>query len=332
MSEKNKLQMDYEKIPSVKLPVSRFVLGTAFMPMLLGDNDAAFCILDAASDLGINTFDTARMYGESERVFGDWLEKNKNRDSIVLLTKGCNPTRENPHRCTSEALKEDIECSFKMLRTDYIDIYLLHRDDPTAPVEPIVEILNNYHVAGKIGAFGVSNWTIERIEEANAFACSQGMMPFAISEPCFSLAEQMGDPWGGSIHISGPHGEPARNWYIKNNMPVFAYSSLARGFLSGKYHADNFDKKAPDIQYGMLDEYYFPENIERLRRCELLAKSYDVSVPEIALAWELKQPMRVFPIISPSRVEHLKKNIRAFDLKLTDEQCLWLDLKLEILE
>jgi len=329
MYNNNKLQMNYETLLYVKLPVSRFVLGTAFMPMFLGDNDAAFNVLDAAYTMGINTFDTARMYGEAERVLGDWMEKHKNREDITILTKGCNPTRENPHRCTPEALQEDIEGSFKMLRTDYIDIYLLHRDDHSAPVEPIVEILNEYHAAGKIGAFGGSNWTTERIEEANVYACAQGMIPFTVSEPCFSLAEQIGDPWGGSIHISGPHGAPARSWYKENDMPIFAYSSLARGFLSGKYHADDFNTKAPDIQYGMLDEYYFPDNIERLRRCEQLAKNYGVTVPEIALAWELKQPMRVFPIISPSRVEHLEKNILALDLKLTDEQCLWLDLKLE---
>ena len=83
------------------------------------------------------------------------------------------------------------------MRTDYIDIYLLHRDDPAVPASEIVEIFNAMHREGKIGAFGGSNWTHERIQEANAYAKDHGLIPFTVSSPNFGLADQIADPWGG---------------------------------------------------------------------------------------------------------------------------------------
>ena len=125
--------------------------------------------------------------------------------------------------------------SSQYLKTDFIDIYLLHRDDPEIEAGVAVEILNALYAEGKIGAFGGSNWTHQRIEEANEYAYKHSLVPFSVSSPNFGLADQICDLWGGGcVSISGSAHKEAREWYCRNQMPVIAYSSLGRGLFSGR--------------------------------------------------------------------------------------------------
>ena len=158
-----------------------------------------------------------------------------------LLYTSCHPY-DGRDRVTPENLKHDIEQSFERLGTDYIDIYLMHRDDPKVEPGPMVEILNEYHKAGRIGAFGGSNWTHQRIAEANQYAGEHGLIPFTVSSPNFGLCDQIGDPWGGGpgcVTISGPSNAEARAWYRDNQIPVLAYSSLGRGMFAGIVKSDD---------------------------------------------------------------------------------------------
>ncbi len=317
--------MKYESITGILTPVSRMVFGCANDAMSPGKD--ADELLDAVFDLGINTFDTAEVYDGSEVCLGNWMRRRGNRENVVVITKGCHP-RGDEDRVTPEALKEDLEHSLKQLDTDYIDIYLLHRDDFSVPVGPLVEILNEYYDAGKIRAFGGSNWTIPRIEEANAYAAGHGLVPFTVSSPNYSLCEQCGDPSPGSaggVTIAGPQNEASRQWYRDHHMPAFAYSSLARGMLSGK--VKSYD---PEGALKVLDEfaimgYYCPENFARLARAEQLAKEKDATVAQIALAWILNQDLPIFPIVGSSRIETMKKNTAAADIYLSSEEIHWLD-------
>ena len=203
--------------------------------MLLGQD--ADEMLDAAVGNGINAFDTARNYGGAEASLGRWLKKRGVRGEVVLLSKCAHPD-ERGSRVNERAIREDFARSQEALGTDYIDIYLLHRDDERVPVGEIVELLNAMHREGKIGAFGGSNWTHERLAAANEYARSRGLIPFAASSPNFGLAHQMCDPWGGGcVTISGAENGAAREWYRKTQLPVIAYSSLGRGFFSGKFRS-----------------------------------------------------------------------------------------------
>ena len=318
--------MQYFRLSPLENPVSRFIYGTAIGPMFA--NEDASEILDAVYAAGINTFDTARIYGESECSLGRWIEARGLRDKVNILTKGCH---HNPYRArvTPYDLRADLADSLARLGTDHVELYLLHRDDPTVPVGPIVETLNELQAAGRIRCFGGSNWTHTRIEAANEYAYAHGLNGFVVSSPCFSLAEQIGDPWGGSVHISGPRFKEARAWYMRQNMPVFAYSSLARGFLSGKFRTDSGKGVAetfPHMGPSIAAEYEYPENLERLRRAEALAAEKGLTVPQIALAWTLRHPMFVCPILSPSTPAHLQANLQALEIRLTDEEFHWLNL------
>ena len=157
-------------------------------------------LLDFVYGSGITAFDTARVYGQSETLLGKWIEEKNMREKIVILSKCGHPDLKTwEKRVNEKAMWEDLETSLKELRTDFLDIYLLHRDDPDVETGEIVEIFNGMHAEGKIGAFGGSNWTHERIEQANEYAYKHNLIPFTVSSPNFGLADQAGDPWAADV-------------------------------------------------------------------------------------------------------------------------------------
>lgn len=318
--------MEYRTIDGIDQPLSRIVFGCAIEPMLKGE-DVNY-LLDAVADMGITVFDTAENYGLSEASLGRWMRERKNREKLVIISKGCHPYGKD--RVTPEDLKNDIEQSFERLGTDYIDIYFLHRDDHKIDPGIMVEVLNEYYKKGKIRAFGGSNWTAERIELANTYAKEHGLQPFTVSSPNFGLADQIGDPFGGGdgcVTISGPEHARDRAWYLANQMPVFAYSSLGRGFFSGRVKSD-----APEEAKNVIDEfavkgYCYQENFERLRRVEELAKEKQCSVPQMALAWVLAQKLNVFPLVSARNPKRMQDNLAALSINLTEKEQKWLNLE-----
>ncbi len=318
--------MEYTYVKAIEKNLSRIAFGCAIAPMLAGENVNE--LLDGCVELGINTFDTAENYGLSEVSLGNWMRERKNREDLVIISKGCHPYGKD--RVNPEEMIKDIEQSFERLGTDYIDIYFLHRDDYKIDPGIMVEILNEYHKKGKIGAFGGSNWTHERIMQANAYAKEHGLVPFTVSSPNYGLADQIGDPFGGGagcVSIAGPAQEEARIWYQKEEMPIFAYSSLARGFFSGKVKYDEKEKASEVIDEFAVKGYCYPENFERLRRVELLAKEKNCTVAQLALAWTLQQPLQVILLASARSKERMKENMKAFDIVLSEEEKNWVDLK-----
>ena len=279
--------------------------------------------LDMAWENGFTVFDSANAYGNAEKNLGIWMELRDLREKIIILDKGCNPGMHGSQdEMTPELIKAQVEESLKRMHTDYLDLYILHRDDKTKPVGPIVEILNELQEQGKIKKFGGSNWSFERVKEANEYAKTHGLHGFSVVSPCFNMLEMKGDPWGGSIHISGEPGKKARVWYMNQNIPVFSYSSLARGFLSGKYKTSSGKTMEECLLPATIQEYGYPENLEKLQKAEELAKKKECTVSQIALAWLLHQPLIVYPIISPSSEKHMIDNIGAFGIDLSEENIL----------
>ena len=206
---------------------------------------------------------------------------------------------------------------------------MLHRDDLSQPVGPIVEALNEHQAAGRIRAFGGSNWTHARIEEVNAYAAAHGLAPFTASSPNYGLADQVQDPWGpGCVTLSGPANADARAWYVANQMPVFAYSSLARGFFSGRITPDNFAETKSLLDRACLTAYCHDVNFERLRRTLTLAEEKQVTVPQLALAYILTSPLNVFALVGVRNGDEFAENVQAFDIALTEDERAWLNLAL----
>lgn len=319
--------MEYIKIPYVDKPVSRILFGTAMSPFLEGGDGSV--LLDAIYKTGVTAFDTAREYGGAEKSLGNWIAERDIRDKAVILSKCGHPTATWEKRIHEKEMREDLKESLYNLQTNYIDIYLLHRDDPEVEAGEVVEVFNAMHEEGKIGAFGGSNWSHERIETANEYAYKHNMIPFTVSSPNYGLADQKEDPWGGGcVTISGPANVNARKWYEQNQMPVVAYSSLGRGLFSGRLKSGEAAQNAARI----LDEfalkgYGCPENYERLRRCEELAAKKKVTVAQIAMAFIFSQNMNTLAVVSTSSAERMQLNIDALHVKLSEEEAAYLDLQ-----
>jgi len=315
--------MLYGTIPGLGRPVSRLVLGSMVFRLEPPEAWARTCdLLDQFAALGGNAVDTAHIYGrgESERALGRWLAQRGNRDQMVIITKGAHPAPDWTPRLTPAAIAADLAESLERLGTT-IDLYLLHRDDPAMPVGPIVECLNEHLAAGRIRAMGASNWTPERIQEANEYAAARGLAGFAASSPNLALAVPNKPHWPGTVSIAGDRAALA--WYRARQFPVLAWSSQAGGFFSGRFSPDR--PEAPR----MVQVYDSPGNWERLRRARELAAARGCTPVQVALAWVLHQPFPIFALIGPHSVAELQDSAGALAVHLTPEETAWLNLETE---
>ena len=323
--------MRYGNIPGIDKPVSRLVQGTANTVFDASKPEQAFGLLDMAMEYGINTFDTAHVYGEgNETTLGNWIRERGIRDKIVILAKGAHPYG-GRNRVTPEDIEADLTESLHRQNSDYFDLYVLHRDDPSVPVGPIVEALNAHKNAGRIGAFGGSNWTWERIKEANDYAAANNLTPFAVTSPNYSLAEMYDAPWADCLSISGPQGQAARDYYAETGIAVMPWSSMAGGFFSGLYHRDNLDTFAKDNYFAeiCIRCYCGDLNFQRLDRARELAEAKGLTVAQIALAFTASQPMNLFPLVSSLTEGQFAANAAAIEMTLTPQELAYLDLKAE---
>ena len=312
--------MRYGNIPGVEKPVSRLAQGTA---TFFSEE-----LLDLALEFGFTMFDTAHCYGEAKsRAFGQWMKSRGSRDRVVILAKGAHPYGRN--RVTPQDITDDLEATLGWMQVDSVDLFVLHRDDPGVPVGPIVEVLNAHQRAGKVGAFGGSNWAYARIQEANEYAEAHGLTPFAVSSPNYSLAEQVEEPWSDCLSISGPQGDEARRFYSKNQMALLPWSSLAGGFFSDRFHRDNVGAFPEDNYFDQLciKCYCYESNFQRLDRARELARQKKRTVAQIALAFILNQPLNIFGLDPCADRAQYEANVAALDLTLTPQELNYLDLR-----
>lgn len=317
--------MKYTRILDIDKPASRLVFGTGTRKVFGDDPAAAEECLDMVYEAGFTVFDSAHSYENAEENLGKWLIKRGCRDRLILLDKGCNPGQHgSDDTLTRQTILDQFHTSLDRLQTDYIDLYILHRDDPTRPVGEVVETLHELKEQGKVRHFGGSNWTFQRILEANAYAKSHGLTGFTVCSPQYSMVDYVGDPWGGSVSATGQAQASYRKWLEETQMPVFNYSSLGRGYLSGRYQTTKDTPIEEILWWGPITEYHCPSNVQRLARAEELAKRKGCSVPQIAVAWLQLQKMNLFPILSPSSQSHIKETVDALDLPMTHAEANWI--------
>lgn len=320
--------MEYGQVSGIDKPVSRLAGGTVAIGS--HDLDYSFGLLDAQKQAGINTFDTAHIYGggDNERTFGQWMAARGNREEIVIIGKGAHHNADR-RRVTDFDIKSDLFDSLARFQTDYIDLYLLHRDDPDVPVGPIVEALNEHVQAGRIRAFGGSNWSADRVRQANDYASEHGLQGFSASSPHFSLAVQVNEPWEGCISITGPAAAAERQWYGAQNMPLFTWASGAAGFFSGRFSRQEPGNTEDGMDAMCIHSYGSEENFQRLDRAQELARDKGVTPNQIAVAWVLNQPLNLFPLVGPRNAQEVAQNVEAAALQLTEAECRWLNLEQE---
>ncbi|MDP9379178.1 MAG: aldo/keto reductase [Chloroflexota bacterium] len=303
--------MKYGRIEGLDKPVSRLVMGVdnqRTMPF-------AAIMFDDFFERGGNVFDSAYIYGggRQERLLGQWVKSRGVRDQVVILDKGAH----TPF-CTPEFLSSQLLESLERLQMEYVDIYMMHRDNPAYPVSAFIDVLNEHQRAGRMRIFGASNWSIERVEEANRYAAANGLSGFSAMSNNFSLARMVQPPWAGSISTADP---ASREWFTRTQMPLMPWSSQARGFFTGRAHPDDHS----DTE--LVRTWYSDDNFQRLERVNELAAQRGVLPINIALAYVLNQPFPTFPLIGPRALSETRTSLTALDIDLTPDELRWLNLE-----
>ncbi len=299
------------QIPGVAKPASVVALGFEFFPNFA----SASLTLDSFYEAGGNLFDTAFVYGggKTEAIFGDWhTSRNVPREEIVLIGKGAHSPL-----CYPDVIAKQLDQSLDRLKTDYLDIYFMHRDNTDVPVGEFVDAMDAEVKRGRIrGIFGGSNWTRQRMDGAIAYAEKTGKTaPGALSNN-FSLAEMLDPIWAGCVAASD---EPWKEWAKERQIPNFAWSSQGRGFFTDRAGRDKRDDEE------IVRVWYSERNFERRDRAIELAKELGRHPIHIALAYVIAQPFPVIPLIGPRTIAELEDSLSALDIKLTPEQVRWLE-------
>lgn len=295
----------------LKLPdgqrLSPIGLGTAGLGVSWTDEN----LLHRYLDEGGNVLDTARLYGwpeeigRSETLLGDFFARSGRREECVIVSKGGHPDMADLHtpRMDASAMADDLHRSLRALRTDRIDLYLYHRDDPATPAGELLEVMEGFRRAGKIRYYGCSNWTLPRMEEAAAYARAHSLDGFTANECLFNYATD---------HASAPPDDtlvvadaPMRAWHRANpDCLMLPYSGLAGGFFHKLLRAEDPTRLASEWCYS-------DENLRRARRLRTLMQERGVSVSQALLGYLLTRETPALPLVSCSSMAHLTDALRT---------------------
>lgn len=311
LTVKKSKNLTYIKIEGIDFPLSKIMMGS----MAVNNMPQANVLFDDYFERGGNCFDTAFIYmqGTCEKLLGQWIKSRGIRKQVAILAKGAH----TPH-CHPEGIKNQLEKSLERLQTDYADLYMMHRDNLELPVSDFIDVLNELKNQGKIRAFGGSNWSIERIEEANAYAKKKKLQGFSAFSNNFSLARMVEAPWGGCLASSDAK---SREWLKKTQFPLIPWSSQAGPFFAVDIDRKTFSDKE------VMRCWFSDDNFERLERAKELAKKYKVPTITIALAYVLNQPFNILPIIGPKTVLETRTSFQALDIKLAEKDLKWLNVE-----
>jgi len=314
--------MPFVHLPRTNLTPSSLCLGAGSIGSSLPREDS-FALLDAFVELGGNFLDTAKIYADwepgersiSEKTIGEWMQLRGLRDRIIVATKGAHPDLSSMHipRLAPGDITADINASLRHLRTDRIDLYWLHRDDPSRPVEEIVETLAARVAEGGILHFGCSNWRADRIGAAQRYAAKRGIPGFVANQMLWSLAaanqSDMPDPSMVAMDAA------LEKYHRESGLAAIPYSSQAHGLFQ------KMDRGLREIPR----PYDAGTNMARFQRVRELRAQTGLSITEITLGYLLSQPFPTIPIIGCGSPAQLRDCWQGAATRLTPEQIAFLE-------
>lgn len=314
--------MQYVNLGRTGLKVSRICLGmmtygsSQWRDWVL-DEEASRPFVQRALELGINFFDTADVYslGVSEEVTGRALRDFAKRDEIVLATKVFNPMSDAPNDrgLSRKHIMAGIDNSLRRLGTDYVDLYQIHRFDPTTPIEETLEALHDVVKAGKARYIGASSMYAWQFAKAQYTADLHGWTRFVSMQNHYNLVYR----------------EEEREmipFCIDQGVGLIPWSPLARGFLTGNRTREGWGKTTRSKSDAFAhDMYYADSDFTVVDRVLELARKHGVPPARIALAWMLHRPGITAPIIGASKMSHLEDAVAALDIRLSPEDMSYLE-------
>lgn len=316
------------------LIVSRLVLGTGYFGTQMND-DLSAQMLTRYIEAGGNMVDSGHVYADwvpgverstSEKCLGRLFKKNPDlRKKILVSTKGAHYdvlSSEYVSRVRPDCIKEDIDGSLQCLNTDFIDFYWLHRDDPKYPVQPIMDELFDAQDSGKIGHIGASNWTNERIDEANKYASQVGRKGFVANQISFAYAKNLepggvgAEPDTTMLYFREP--EDIEYYRQHKELTIFSYTSQANGYISKILNNKPLSEFVRRV-------YDCPTNRARAHRAGKLAEKYGVSPEAIGLEYQYTRGFEVCTVIGPRSMEQLNDTLTAADFIMSEDDIKYLE-------
>ncbi|ATP55088.1 alcohol dehydrogenase [Pedobacter ginsengisoli] len=300
-----------------------FVYPIAFGGNVFGwtaNEKKSFEILDGFSDAGFNFIDTADVYsawvpgntgGESETIVGKWISQKNNRDKIVIATKVGAPMGPDKKGLSKKYIFQAVEDSLRRLKTDYIDLYQSHYDDPETPIQETLEAYNQLIKEGKVRWIGASNITPERLTESLEIAKKLNLPKYQTLQPEYNLYQREG------------YEKNFEQIVLDNDLGTINYYALASGFLTGKYRSEQDLNKSQ--RGGAVKNYLNERGFKILKALDDVSEQYSADQASIALAWLIARPSITAPIASVTSLDQLEDLKKAASLKLNVEDIAILD-------
>lgn len=272
---------------------------------------ACHAMLDLFTSRGGNFVDTAHVYsnwleGEasrSEKILGCWLE-HRDRKGVVIATKGghFDFSASQISRVVPAEIVRDIRESLEYLRTDYIDLFFLHRDNEALPVSALMDCLNEQIQAGTIRHIGCSNWRLPRLMEAQKYALKNGLQPFVCNQLMWSMAKI-------NLHAIPPDyacmDTSFFQYHKAHALPAMCYTSQAKGYFARRCAGESLPKSVTDIYHNNRNDRIYEQLL-------ISSAITGKSVTELALQYFSVQPFPAFPIVSCDTEEQLLECMNAF--------------------
>ena len=328
--------MKFKKLGTTDLDVSLICLGTMTWGTQNTEKDA-FEQMDYSIDKGINFFDTAELYsvppnsdsyGKTEAMIGNWFEKRKNREKIILASKvagpGCNWIRGGGNNFNEKTIGEAIDGSLKRLKTDYIDLYQLHWPERSTnffgkrdytldseegewnSFESVLKALEKFIKSGKIRYIGMSNETPYGLSKYIELSKNKNLPRMMSVQNPYNLVNRTYEI--GMSEIS-----------IREKCGLLVYYPLATGALSGKYRKGQMPKNSRQALFKGWERHLNPLAMKAYEEYYKLAKEYDMTMAQLAQAFVNTRPFVTSNIIGATTMDQLKENIDSVNIELSDE-------------
>ena len=302
--------MEYRNLGASGVRVSEIALGSWLTYGGYVDEQRAVACIRRALELGINFFDTANVYmrGRAEEVVGRALA-GVPRDDYVLATKVFFPMGDGPNDrgLSRKHVMEQCERSLRRLGTDYVDLYQCHRSDPDTPVEETLRALDDLVTQGKVLYVGVSEWSAEQIEEARLLQGELGLDPLVSNQPQYSMLHREIE-------------ESVVPTCRRLGVGQIVWSPIAQGVLAGKYRPGDDPPEgtraaSPDDS-AFMQRFMRDEVLDAVQRLRPIASEAGLTMPQLALAWVLREDNVSSAIVGASRPEQVEDDAGASGVKL----------------
>ncbi len=273
------------------------------------DEKTSFALLDQFFEKGFNCIDTADVYsawapgnkgGESETIIGNWLKSGRRREDVILITKVGYNVKSG---LSKKHILAAVDASLQRLQTEYIDLYFSHQDDGVTPLEETLQTYDELIKAGKVRNIGASNFSAERLGESLKISEAKQLPAYTVLQPAGNLYDRRFET-------------DYKNFVEKNNLGVITYSSLASGFLSGKYKSEaDFSKS---VRGQGMSKFMNEKAAKLLNVLNEVAGEHNCAPAAIALAWLMQHPMVTAPIASATNAKQLTELMQAAEINLSE--------------